>query len=666
MEHLDAPTFDHLLSFLTPKDACKLAVQSKGLYEAVGDSLHWKTWCEEDSPSLKTSPARELAAAHYGAAACARATYKQPFLKLSKRRSGLKNTKARSCSCNDETPLELSAYVMLMDVYVGGRGLLFCSTECTVSDFGRQREGWMSPWQLTVRNVCKEDKNGTLATEAERELSSALQQIPSGNPDGVPEGPHWLPSQNLPLYEQGNVLFSWKLMRKTDGKIQILLDRKPVRSRKDFGFRRTNAHEPMACESSFETANVLRDGSGTEWTTFQALMRLCCRQTVTDERALELRPGRNLRVADDPHALTGFYVVLGIARKLEALDAPLLDHLLSFLTPNEACKLAVCSKTLKGLIDTSLLWKTWCERECPSLTTSPARELVRAHYGAEGDVRHKQLYAKLGKQRCDKIVSNASECISKSKKKEVELSDYVMLMDVHVGGEGLLFCSAEGSEMDPNFQGRQEDWEFENHGDRNCMAVVTGMLEPGAQERIVSAFQEVGRNHHDKGYRSEAPARLSLLEQDVILFSWRLMRKADGAMQVLLDQEPVTVKDQGAQPYHMCMEEVHKPGVPYHLRLEAKRAVSDGEGVEWDHFQTLMRMRCYFKNPHGDGSVGFTTRMAALRAWDPPAAESRGFSVEVGIVTYCGGHPDDEYLIWQYVEDFDFRFLLKNVLRRWF
>ncbi|GAQ80682.1 hypothetical protein KFL_000590350 [Klebsormidium nitens] len=278
MEYLDAPTFDHLLGFLAPEHACKLAVQSKALNELVGDSLLWKTWCEEDSPSLKTSPARELVAARYAAAVCARgarATYKQLFTKLAEKRSGLLNAEARSCTCKSETPLnmELSAYVMLMDVYVAGRGLLFCSTECAVSDYGCQPAGCQPAWKQTVRNVCKADMNGMHATEAEGDLNSALQQIPSGN-DGVPED--WFESRRLPLHEQGNVHFSWKLMRKADGKIQILLDRKPVRSRHDSGFRRTDKYDdpgPATCESSFQAASALRDGSGTEWTTFQALMR---------------------------------------------------------------------------------------------------------------------------------------------------------------------------------------------------------------------------------------------------------------------------------------------------------------------------------------------------------------------------------------------------------
>lgn len=361
---------------------------------------------------------------------------------------------------------------------------------------------------------------------------------------------------------------------------------------------------------------------------------------------------------------------------METLDAPLFDHLLSFITPGKACNLAVCSKTLKELVDRSCMWKTWCERECPSLTTSPAREHVRAHYDGEGDVRYKQLYAKLGKQRCDKLDSSSRLCICRNKKKAVELSDYVMLMDVHVRGEGLLFCSADGTEMDPNVQGRQENWEFfqglpedwesNDPRDRKCMAIVTGLHEPGAQDRIISAFQDVGRNHREPRFHYECPERLTLLEHDVILFSWRLMRKADGAVQALLEKEAVTVKDYGAQPCHMCIEEIHKAGVPYHLRLEAKAAVNDEDGVQWDHFQTLMRLRCYFRNPYVDGSVGYSARMAALSAWDPTAADSQGFAVEVGIVKYTPGHPDDTYLDWQYVGDFDFRFLLKNVLRSWF
>lgn len=95
MDWLDGRTFDRLLSFLTPKDACKLAVQSTRLADLVGASaLLWKTWCEQDSPSLKTCPAREAVAAHCGAV-CergVRTAYKQLFRKLSGSRSDRNET----------------------------------------------------------------------------------------------------------------------------------------------------------------------------------------------------------------------------------------------------------------------------------------------------------------------------------------------------------------------------------------------------------------------------------------------------------------------------------------------------------------------------------------------------------------------------------------------
>lgn len=68
--------------------------------------------------------------------------------------------------------------------------------------------------------------------------------------------------------------------------------------------------------------------------------------------------------------------------KMETLDAHLLDQVLCKLTATEACSLAVVSANLRALVEQSSLWKTWCEHDCPSLTTSPAKELVSAHYGA--------------------------------------------------------------------------------------------------------------------------------------------------------------------------------------------------------------------------------------------------------------------------------------------
>ncbi|GAQ83095.1 hypothetical protein KFL_001350190 [Klebsormidium nitens] len=117
----------------------------------------------------------------------------------------------------------------------------------------------------------------------------------------------------------------------------------------------------------------------------------------------------------------------------------------------------------------------------------------------------------------------------------------------------------------------------------------------------------VDRNPHEKHFDETVPERFKLRQHDVVALSWKLMRKADGKVQILLDGEPVTMKDQGVDPMLM-VSSTQEEGLPYHLRGEASTNVKDAS-VAGDSLE----------------------RVATLLSWDPPCGEVQGFAVEVGL-----------------------------------
>lgn len=241
-----------------------------------------------------------------------------------------------------------------------------------------------------------------------------------------------------------------------------------------------------------------------------------------------------------------------------------------------------------------------------------------------------------------------------------------MLMDVYVFGTALLFCLAECSELDSKFQGGQEDWKFKFENDvPRFMAVVPGKCKTKIDEKLLSSAVKVaGGNPHDKQFDQGVPERLKLRQHDVMSFSWKLMRKADGKVQILMNREPVTMKDQGANPSLMVSSNQER-GLPYHLCLEASANAKDAAGKALRFIYAVMRLRCYYENPNTGVAGDSLERVAALISWDLPSCDAEGFAVEVGLAV--AREPDSpHYGAFGYLAKYeDLDFFLQYVLRRW-
>ncbi|GAQ80391.1 hypothetical protein KFL_000530185 [Klebsormidium nitens] len=295
---------------------------------------------------------------------------------------------------------------------------------------------------------------------------------------------------------------------------------------------------------------------------------------------------------------------------MDRLDAPLVDHLLTLLGPAGACRVAVLSKDHKELVETNSLWKTWCERESPSLTTSPAKEYVEAFYGNRAS--YKKLFAKLSRERSGASVKwNLNKDAAVGKNRGSKLSDYVMLMDVYLRGESFVFCSAECSELE--VAGYQDDWMFQNgyyfDCEGVCKAVVRAFVNPpGLKEDVSSAVKHVASLDEQQVSRWPKPER-----QEVLLFSWKLMRKSDGKIQNLLDHEPMSLS--------------HRTFLLHpEYRFEALAPVRDPENLDWTLFKALMRLRSYREEQKAVQWDGWTS--------NPPQKQEE-YAVEVGISKDC-------------------------------
>jgi hypothetical protein len=314
---------------------------------------------------------------------------------------------------------------------------------------------------------------------------------------------------------------------------------------------------------------------------------------------------------------------------MEQLDALLFDYLLGkFLAPQEACTLAAVSRTLKTWVDGSLVWKAWCEKDTPSIKTSPARELVEALYcSGDGSVKYKQLFLRLSGKRCVNVqaATSGTGITTGNCSKLPDLADYIMLMDVHVKGEGLLYCSADCTELERTSAGCEEDWEYDSEVG-TCKAVVRGIVDPGSDLELYQAIQEVvDKVGPGQYYDARALTRLKLRKQDTVLFNWKLLRKSDGKVQKLLDREAITWKDVGSAPG------IQNDDGIYHHRAEASAALKDKDGSEWGFFRVMMRLRSYFKG----GNVN-ENHFHGIQTFE----DSQGYAVEVGIVRISNFHND--------------------------
>jgi hypothetical protein len=140
---------------------------------------------------------------------------------------------------------------------------------------------------------------------------------------------------------------------------------------------------------------------------------------------------------------------------METLDEHLFDVLLSFLTPEDALCLGGVSKSLRLLVGDSPRWKVWCEKACPALMTSPAKELV-AHFEKEykpdnGPAFYRGLFLKLNKAKGNQFPAQFE--LHREPGSGPDVGKFLTLMDVFsVDGECIASCSAasrvlEGGEM---------------------------------------------------------------------------------------------------------------------------------------------------------------------------------------------------------------------------
>jgi hypothetical protein len=212
---MQADIFEVILSFLGPKDACSLASVSRTFRNWVDSSVMWEEWCEKACPSIKDPPAKTFVEALYGANAKAGRSYKQLFLDLKRslHRKPSHYTEQRSETCS-EILFDIRNHVMLMDVYVsiaGKEGVLSCSAD------GRFLAN--DP-KLGKGHFCLEPIEVVCSPGLDKMLCASFNKCF-----------HYLETAGNKLRIEGErlesrlITFSWKLLRKSDGKIQNLLKR---------------------------------------------------------------------------------------------------------------------------------------------------------------------------------------------------------------------------------------------------------------------------------------------------------------------------------------------------------------------------------------------------------------------------------------------------------
>jgi hypothetical protein len=213
---------------------------------------------------------------------------------------------------------------------------------------------------------------------------------------------------------------------------------------------------------------------------------------------------------------------------METIYENLFDLLLRrFLTPKEAVCLAGVSRSLRALAEGSLRWKVWGEQACPALKTFPARELVSAHFekANRGPGFYRDLFLELSTERRSLVQlplvfeQNAGQC-EEWALKSPNVGDFLMLMDVFLGGECILSCSAGAQtlscaerEMADTESGVKRDLEEFKWG------TLFSSRTPfeGSQAASEASLDSFAVKSH--GRLTESLPQLSL--------NWRLLRKSD-------------------------------------------------------------------------------------------------------------------------------------------
>lgn len=195
--------------------------------------------------------------------------------------------------------------------------------------------------------------------------------------------------------------------------------------------------------------------------------------------------------------------------------------LLKFVAPKDACRLGATSKTFLRWTERSARWKGWCEDACPSITTSPAQDIVRAHCertesAYERARAYKRLYAALmqgaGILQESSPVPSWSDFVA-------QLQDSVLLVDVFADSSEeavRLAFSVDGGQMNPT-----SDEPFRTEA--TCI--------PGAEKWLKLAFEEDRLNPMDSSLVSRLlagePVEAWAANHEVLGFSCKMMRKSE-------------------------------------------------------------------------------------------------------------------------------------------
>jgi hypothetical protein len=116
--------------------------------------------------------------------------------------------------------------------------------------------------------------------------------------------------------------------------------------------------------------------------------------------------------------------------------------------------LAGVSKWLRVLSEGSPRWKAWCEKACPALKISPATELVSAHFEQtnRGPGFYPGLFLELKTERrrlaqLPSVLDQTAGQCEESALKSPTLGEFLMVMDIFLGGDCNLSCSAGAEAM---------------------------------------------------------------------------------------------------------------------------------------------------------------------------------------------------------------------------
>lgn len=332
-------------------------------------------------------------------------------------------------------------------------------------------------------------------------------------------------------------------------------------------------------------------------------------------------------------------LVTEVARLMERLDESLFGYLLGSMTPESACKLAVLSTNFRDWVNRSPFWETWCERDSPSLTTPIAKELLKQHYGARQSRSYKDLFQRLSIKRCARLRPSC-ECQINGE----GLFDFIMLVDVFLDDEGVLFCSVESSELGKELQACRKD-DCQDY-EEECGSVLKGAHKSARQGEVCSTIlqriAEYEWTYRSGGTRAwpevtESPAQ-ERRKRNVITFSWKLMRKTDGKVQILLDR---------VFPRFGYDTMMFGPSEFY---LMESRVLKDVDAEDFVFCEADMYLGC------NDGDQRLLKCMQADTKV-PETSMLHGFSVHVGL---SEARLNESRLKHDIV-----RSMLKNVLRRW-